>query len=82
MASRVAGSSSGGSPATTDRRNRPRSAAVHRVAPDPATVGTQGAAPANSRWPVGARAWASAVVTASEPVMAHGPSTWRSMASA
>jgi hypothetical protein len=59
---------------------------VQRVAPDPAAVGTQGArtrAPSgSSRWPVGARAWAAAVVTGSELVMAHGPSTLRRRASA
>ena len=86
MASRAAGASSGGSPATTARRNRPRSAAVQRVDPDPAVVGTQGAGtmapPASRAWPVAARAWASAVVTASEPVMAQGSSTCRWRASA
>jgi hypothetical protein len=59
---------------------------VDRVDPDPAVFGVQGAGtsapPASSRWPVAARAWASAVVTASEPVMAQGPSTWRATASA
>ena len=59
---------------------------MDRVAPDPAAVGTQGAGtrapPGSSRCPVAARAWASAVVTASEEVMAHGPSTWRWSASA
>ena len=59
---------------------------MERVAPEPAVVGTQGAGtrapPASWRWPVAARAWASAVVTGSESAMAHGSSTWRWIASA